>query len=206
MRIAIFGATGKTGQELIKQAVKGGHSVTAFARDASKVAEQASAIRVVAGDVTDPAKVAECVRDQDAVICALGSRDLRKTTIRTTGTMNIIAAMKEQGVKRFVVMSAMGVGESWKALSLINKLFFVLLLPAARADHEAQEAAVKASDLAWTIVRPSGLTDTPRTGTYLTGEDIRAKTSQIPRGDVADLMLKALQSPSLVRKAVTITN
>jgi len=59
------------------------------------------------------------------------------------------------------------VGESWRALSLVNKLFFAILMPAAREDHEAQEAAVKGSGLAWTITRPSGLKDTPHTGASL---------------------------------------
>jgi putative NADH-flavin reductase len=60
--------------------------------------------------------------------------------------------------------------------------------------------------LDWTIVRPSGLTDTPRTGTYQAGENILAKTSRISRADVADLILKEVGQDTLTGKAVTITN
>ena len=118
----------------------------------------------------------------------------------------MIAAMKTHGVKRLVVVTAMGIGESWKTLSPVNRFFFATVLKSARADHESQEKAVKASGLDWTIIRPSGLTDTERTGEYLAGELIQAKTSQIARADVADLILKALDDDLIVGKAVTITN
>jgi len=207
MKIAIFGASGKTGREIVKRALDNGHTVTVFVRDATRIQEKEGALTVVAGDAHDYASVLRGVQGQDAVICALGSKDLfRNSKIRTNGTSNIIKAMKNCGVPRLVVMSAMGVGESWQALSMVNKLFFTLLMPAAREDHEAQETAVKASGLDWTIVRPSGLKDTTYTGTYLVGENIRAKTSQISRADVADLMLRVLENQTHRQVALTITN
>jgi putative NADH-flavin reductase len=114
--------------------------------------------------------------------------------------------MQKHKVKRLIVVTAMGVGESWDDLSLLNRFFFATLLKSSRDDHEAQEAAVKESGLDWTIIRPSGLTDTPRTGAYEVGENIPAKTSKIARADVADLILKELEQDKLIGKAVTITN
>lgn len=206
MKLAIFGATGKTGSELVKQSLERGHQVTAFVRDPAQVLVKDERLSLVKGDVFDPASVNQAVQGQDAVICALGSRDLKKTSIRATGTVNIINAMKQNNVRRLTVVSAMGVGESWKTLSLLNKLFFAVFLKSSREDHEAQEAAVKKSELEWTIVRPSGLVDTPPTGIYQVGENIPARTSQISRADVADLILNDLEKSALVHKAVTITN
>lgn len=207
MKIAVFGATGNTGLELVKQALEQGHAVTAFVRDAARLAIENEHLTLVTGDVFDPASVAQAVQGQDAVICALGAgSDLKKTTVRTSGTINIISAMQDNNVKRLMVVTAMGVGESWDTLSMFNKFFFATLLRSASADHEAQEAAVKESGLDWTIVRPSGLTDTPRTGVYDVGENIPAKTSKIARADVADLILKELGENELIGKAVTITN
>lgn len=206
MKLAIFGATGGTGGELVKQALERGHNVTAFVRNPGQLAALAERITIITGDVHSLADVELAVQGQDAVICALGSRNLKKTMIRAEGTANIIAAMQKHNVKRLFVISAMGVGESWNSLSLVNKLFFTLLLNSTRQDHAAQEAAVKASGLEWTIVRPSGLVDTPRTGVYNVGENIRAKTSKIPRADVADLILNDLVQRAWVGKAVTITN
>ena len=79
-------------------------------------------------------------------------------------------------------------------------------MKSSRDDHESQEAAVKESGLDWTIIRPSGLTDTLRTGVYEFGENIPAKTSKIARADVADLILKEVGQDDLIGKAVTITN
>jgi putative NADH-flavin reductase len=207
MKLALFGATGKTGIELLKQALVQGHVVTAIVRDPARLTIEDERINFVIGDVFDSASVAQAVQGQDAVICALGAgSDLKKTTVRTTGTINIIRGMQKNNVKRLLVVTAMGVGESWDTLSLLNKFFFATLLRSSREDHEAQEAAVKESGVDWTIIRPSRLTDTPRTGVYDVGENIPAKTSKIARADVADLILKELEENTLIGKAVTITN
>jgi len=206
MKIAIFGATGGTGIELVKQSLERGHAVTAFVRDPAPLADSGDGLTIMTGDIHDMIDVARCVQGQDAVLCALGARDLKKTMIRTAGTVNIIKGMKQAGVNRLIVVSAMGIGASWNSLSRFNQLFFATLLRNARVDHEAQETAVKASGLDWTIVRPSGLVNTPGTGVYSVGENVRAKTSKIPRADVADLILNELAEGALVGKAVTITN
>ncbi len=207
MNVAIFGSTGKTGIELVKQALEQGHSVTAFVRDPARLAVENDNLTVVTGDVFNPSSVVKAIEGQDAVICALGAgSDLKKTTVRTTGTINIISSMQKNNIKRLIVVTAMGVGESWNTLSLFNKFFFATLLRSSRDDHETQEAAVKESDLDWTIVRPSGLTETPRTGIYDVGENILATTSKIARADIADLILKEVEENALIGKAVTITN
>lgn len=207
MKLAIFGATGKTGIEIVKQALDQGHAVTAFVRDPSRLAIEDERLTILVGDAFDPASVAKALQRQDAVICALGAgSELKKTTVRTTGTINIISGMQKNDVKRLLVVTAMGVGESWDTLSLINKFFFATLLKSSRDDHETQEAAVKESELDWTIIRPSGLTDTPRTGVYEVGENIPAVTSKISRADIADLILNELEQNELIGKAVTITN
>ena len=205
MKLATFGATGATGAELVKQALEHGHIVTALVRNPAALVEQ-ERLHILSGDVRNLADVEKAVQGQEAVICALGARDLKPTMIRTEGTRTIIEAMKKSSTKRLFVISAMGVGESWSSLSLVNKAFFAILLKSARTDHEAQEAVVKASGLDWTIIRPSGLTNTPRTGVYRVGESVHAKTSQISRADVADLILKDLEKRAWVCKAVTITN
>jgi len=205
MRLAVFGATGKTGLEVVKQSLEKGHYVTAFVRDPSRMSIQHDHLVLVTGDIFDPTGVAKAVQGQDAVVCVLGSSDLTKTTVRSDGTARIIHAMKECGVQRLMVVSAMGTGDSWDTLSLLNKFFYATLLKSSREDHEAQEMVVRKSDLNWTIIRPSGLTDDPRTGVYDVGEKIPAKTSKIARADIADLILKELDQNAFVHKAATIT-
>ena len=206
MKLVLFGATGKSGLEILKQSLAKGDLVTAFVRDPLKLEMQHDNLKVITGDIFEIVSVGQAIQGQDAVVCALGSSELKKTTIRAEGTKNIIQGMKENKVKRLVIISAMGVGESWDTLSGINKFFFATLLKSSREDHEAQEAAVKESGLDWTIIRPSGLVDTPRTGIYDAGENIPAKTSKIARADVADLILKELEQNANLGKALTISN
>lgn len=206
MKIAIFGATGGTGVELVKQALERGHSVTALVRNPAQLADKSDGLTVTTGDIHDLASVERSIQGQDAVICALGAGPFKKTMIRTEGTVNIIGVMKKNNVRRLFVVSLMGIGESWNNLSMFKKFLFPILMKSPREDHEAQEAAVKESGLDWTIIRPSFLVNTPRTGVYSVGENIPAKTSQIPRADVADLILNDLEKRALVHKAVTITN
>jgi len=212
MKIVVFGATGKTGREIVGQALAGGHEVTAFVRDPSKMTvenETASAkdhLSYVTGDVFDYSAVKQAVHGQEAVICSLGSSSLTKTTVRGEGTANIVRAMEEENVGRLIVVSAMGTGESWSALSFTNKLFYATLLRSSRQDHEAQEAVVKKSDLNWTIIRPSGLTDGELTGSYALGENIKGESSRIAAADVAHAIVKELDNNTFVRMAVTVTN
>jgi len=206
MKLTIFGASGKTGVELVKQALEKKHVITAFVRDPSRLSIQHDQVDVITGDVLKAENVAEAVQGQDAVVCVLGSNDLKKTNIRSAGTANIIQAMKKENVQRFIVVSAMGTGDSWDTLSSTGKFLYATVLKSSREDHEAQETAVKESSLDWTIIRPSGLTDEPKTGEYEVGENIPAKTSRIARADVADLILKELEQNAFIGKAVTITN
>lgn len=206
MKLVIFGATGKTGIELVKQSLENGFKVTAFVRNPLKLMIENENLTITTGDVYDASGVEQAIKDQDAVVCALGvGTSLKKTTVRSIGTRNIISGMHKSNVKRLIVVSAMGVGESWNTLSFFNKFFFATLLKNSRNDHEAQEKAVKESKLDYTIIRPSGLTDAPRTDAYTYGETIKAKKAKISRADVADLIIKELRKSNLVGKAVTIT-
>ena len=127
--------------------------------------------------------VERSIQGQDAVICALGARDLKATMIRTEGTVNIIGAMKKGDVRRLFAVSAMGVGESWNDLSMFNKLLFAVFMKSTRKDHEAQEAAVKESGLDWTIIRPSGLREyTPHRCLPCRGTHRRQDFSHSTRG------------------------
>ena len=206
MKLIVFGATGKIGLEIVKQSLAQEHEVTAFVRDPAKMTLEKDHFRLITGDVFDFAAVVQAVQGQDAVICSLGTNSLGKTTVRSAGTDNIIKAMAKKQIKRLLVVSAMGIGESWSTLSTTNKIFFNTVLRNTRKDHEKQETLVKESSLDWTIVRPSGLTDTAKTETYDVGENITAKTSRIARADVAHFIVKEMTDDAFVCKAVTITN
>src|SRR5690348_1732797 len=112
MKLLIIGSTGGTGRELVKQGLEQGHQVKAFARTPSKVGMSHQNLRIAQGDVTAYASIEAAVQGQDAVLCALGTRVIRKNTIQSEGTRNIILAMRKNGIKRLVVETSLDLGDS----------------------------------------------------------------------------------------------
>jgi putative NADH-flavin reductase len=195
MKLLVFGSTGGTGRELVEQALDQGHSVMAYARDPAKIGDiQHSSLKIVCGDVLDPAAVEGAVAGQEAAFITIGA-GAKRTTLREEGTRNIVEAMHGTGVKRLICQSSLGVGDSRANLPFFTKYIIVaVFLRHAFADHERQEAVVRQSSLDWTIVRPPHLKDGPRTEVYRHGfptTDSRIK-GWISRADVADFMLKQL--------------
>ena len=208
MKIAVFGATGKIGQNIIKQALDQGHEITAFARTPDKIGTPHKNLRVVKGDVLDFATVKTAVAGQDAVICAIGMPLFNTEKLRENGTKNIVRAMKDVGVKRIVCLSAHGVGDSYSTLPLFYKLFIMpLLFRRLAPDHLAQETLLKNSDLDWIITRAVNFTKDGYTGEYKHGFNA-AKTPvtlKISMPDVAEFMLKQIADNTYLHQTPSIS-
>src|SRR3954467_13548634 len=106
MKLVVFGSTGKSGQQVVEQALAAAHLVTAFARNPAAVTTRHPNLKVVQGDALDAARVAEAVAGQNAVLSAIGANRRSILTICTDATRNIIGAMQEHGVRRLIVLSA----------------------------------------------------------------------------------------------------
>ncbi len=207
MKIAVFGATGKIGQNIIAQALETGYEITAFARSPDKICAPHKNLRVVKGDVLDFTAVKTAIKEQDAVICALGMPLFNKDRLRENGTKNIVRAMKELGVKRLVCLSVHGVGDSYSMLPLSYKyLIMPLFFRHILADHKAQEALIKNSDLDWVITRAVNFTKGPYTGDYRHGFSAENKpaTLKISQSDLADFMLKQITENQYLRRTPSI--
>jgi putative NADH-flavin reductase len=203
MKLLVFGATGGTGREIVAQALEQGHVVTVFVRNPAAITTKHDHLKVVQGDVLDYPSVEAAVQGQNAVLSALGVRKLRKNTILSDGTKNIIQAMERHGIKRFICESSLGVGDSRGQLGWVFNIFVIpLLLRNVFQDKEAQEQYIQQSSLEWVIVRPAALTNGPRTGAYRSGFSPTDRTiaAKISRTDVADFMLKQLTDNSYLRK------
>lgn len=170
MKVLVAGATGGSGRAAVEALVADGHEVTALARRAAAAFAGTPGVRPVDGDVTDAAAVDAAVHGQDAVVVALGIAEspvrvrLRGPAgtpldVRSRGTSELVRAMRAQGVRRLVVQSSYGVGETRPLLPLSARLVFALLLRPQIADHGVQEDVVRRSGLDWTIVQPVYLTD-----------------------------------------------
>ena len=190
MRIIVFGANGRTGVLLVYQALEKGHLVTAFARRAGSVPIRHPNLTVIQGDILDYQRVREAIAGQEVALSALGVNQRKYNTILSDGTKNIMQAMKECGVKRFICMSSAGVLGNDVGF-IFGKIIVPLLLKQVMEDKKRQLQVIRDSDLEWVVVRPSGLTDSPKTGKYRITAGPPAYRS-VPRADVADFMLRLM--------------
>jgi len=188
MKIAVFGASGKTGILVVYQALNQGHQITAFARQPSKVTIQHKNLRIIEGDIMDYSKVNQAVEGQEAVISALGVNKNKPGTILSEGTRNILKAMEANGVKRFICMSSAGVLGN-DAGFWFGKIVIPIFLRYVFEDKKRQLTVIRESASDWIVVRPVGLTDAPKTGTYKINPG-NPTSRTIPRADVADFMIK----------------
>jgi putative NADH-flavin reductase len=209
VKLLVLGATGGTGREVVNQALEQGHDVTAFVRDPGKMTSTHRRLRVVVGSVTDDeAAVAQVMRGQDVVISALGRRkSFRSSNLISRSMRTIVPAMEGLGVRRLIVVSACGVGDSARDAPLLPRLMYRLLLGDIFADKKAGEDYLRRSALDWTLVYPVALTDGPRTGKYRVGERLvlRGILPRIARADVAHFILTQLASTAYRQKVAVIS-
>lgn len=136
MKIEVFGGTGKTGQHFVRKALEAGHDVVALARTPAKLAARHERLKVVSGDATDPACVAQAISGEDVVVGLLGPAKRQPAFAISRATQNMIDAMKSGGVRRLVISARAGVGDPEDPPKLINHLISALLKLSARDAYE----------------------------------------------------------------------
>lgn len=207
----MFGPTGGTGRGVIEQALTVGDKVTVLARNPAALAEFEGRITVVAGDVLDRDDVGRAVEGAEVVISALGiGMHRHATTVYSQGTANIIDAMKDDGIRRLLVVSTSSleipsprqVGE-W----LLAKVLLHRLLAKPYADMALMEQRVRDSGLDWTLVRAARLTNGPLTGQYRTAVNRKLRGCwSISRRDVAHYLLTHAADAEINQGIVEIAN
>jgi putative NADH-flavin reductase len=200
MRIIVFGATGGSGRAAIDQAIAAGHEVTAFVRRPEALTGIDKRVKIVAGDATDTAAVTAAIAGHDVVISGLGTRPWRHRDICSEGTRAIIAGMQASGVRRVIVMSSLGVGDSWQHTGLALKIGGAILLRKAFRDKAAMEDLLRATDLDWIVVRPGLLTNGKARGRWRAADDGSLRSGSISRADTAAFMLAQLTSNEWLRR------
>jgi len=209
MRILIIGASKGTGALAVKAALERGHDVTAFARSPERLGLEHPKLTRVKGDFHNDEDVEKAVPGHDAVIVTASSGSLasfkENPKFFSQGTKLVIQAMKASGVRRLIVLSAIGVGETKKISGWIaEKFLFGMLFKLPYTDHERQEQDTRESGLEWVIARPARLTDGPATKTYIkrVGLERVPWSWSISRADVADFLVEAAEVDTWVGKGV----
>jgi putative NADH-flavin reductase len=210
MKLAIFGANGPTGRLLTRLALDEDHEVVAFSRHPDSFPIEHRLLEIAAGDVHDAAAVASAIDEVDAVISTLGV-PFAKTpvTVYSDGAANIISAMHASDVKRFVCVTSSAIGPHPEPLG--GFVFEKIMQPyvvkklgrTVYDDMRRMEATVSDSDLAWTIVRPSGLFEAPVVSDYAVAVDYVGYrfTARI---DLADCLLRQALGDTHVHSTIAV--
>ena len=204
MNVLVVGAGGKTGNLVVDRALAAGHTVTAFVHSPDYTPP---GVRVIVGDAGNATDVRNAVSGQDAVIDTLGGKTPYKATeLETSGARNLVSAMQTEGVRRLVVVSMMGMGDSAEQAPFwYEHLLLPLYLRGAREDKAGMESQVQSSGLDFVIARPPLLSDDPAHGSYAV-VPAGTEAHKITRADLASFLVDQLQSNAHLGQAIVVAN
>lgn len=204
-RVLVAGATGGTGQHIVRKLLDQGYHVRVFVRDEDKARSLfGDRAELFKGDIRDATSVENAMRGIDYVFSAIGARTQDDADpnsgqfVDYQGTQHLVNAAKQQSVKQIIIVSTAGLSASvYKTGGELR--------PILRWKEKAEEV-LRASGISYTIVRPGGLSDDVggKTGIRVTqGTYARA---MIPREDVARVCVAALKRPSAYNKTFEIVS
>jgi len=209
MRVLILGASGALGRELVHEALRQNHQVTALVRHANQFAGMKEAnLTVTEGDVLTPGALDVPMAAQQAVICSLGVKVTRKeVTVLSEGTRNQVRAMQRHNVRRLLCITGIGAGDSrGHGGFLYNRIIQPLFLKTIYRDKDRQEKIVQDSALDWLIIRPATLTNGKALNKFSVVQQMRGlQAGKISRADVAEWTVAQLENDKYLYKAVVLT-
>ena len=197
MRIAVFGASGKTGRFVVGQGLERGHEMVAFVRDVSRLDRALERLEVVEGDARDASAVAAALRGSDGVISVLALANAEDEPEHSEATRTIIDTAKAEGVRRIVVTAN-------------NHIFHddeVRQEFAANArEHRRNRDLLRSSGLDWTILAAATLADAPGTGAYAASVGEKAPGDRTSREDLATVALDAFGHDDWIGRIVGVSS
>lgn len=216
MKVAVLGATGPSGLQVVQEALERGHDVTAIVRNPEKLTDSVKddKLKVVKADIFDPDSMVEGLTGQEAVLSCLGCRpsflSISKITFYTDTAKTIVAAMRKASVTRLIFMS------SWHSVYNPNDSFMInwvlkpLFLGQSLHNMGEMEAYLKTEcpDIEYTSVRPPQLVNGASSGKPVKtheGQEVPDAGRMICRRDVAKFMLDTAESGNWKKTCVAIT-
>jgi len=211
MKVIVFGATGPTGQQVLRKALAAGHQVTAYVRNPGKLSPVPQDLRVVVGELTDAAPLQAAVAGQDAVISVLGPSGKTKGTPVADGMREIVRTMGRAGVRRLIATATTSAADPrdkfsfpfWLAMHLVKAL-----AGSAYDEIVATADAIRSSDLDWTLVRLPMLSDKPCGKPAAAGYvgDASIKLFSMSREPLAEFLVQQLTDPRWSRQSPAVSN
>lgn len=203
-KVLILGATGRTGKHAVNFALAKGYQVVALVRDPAKISVISANLKVVKGLPTDLDDVRRAMNGCDAVLsllaplphgAALSIGKIDQPRIMERSIRHALEVMREYGIKRIMILSTAGAGDSWKYNPWYVKLLARLTnFKVIFADHNAQEYLIRASGTEWTIARPVGLNENEITGILVVTYDHTPRPFGMSRKLLAKFFIDHLYS------------
>jgi len=187
MNVVLYGATGNSGQRILKELTNRGHHVTAVARDTSKIP---STVKAVKDDLSSVEAIASIIAGANVVVSAYAPpQDNTDAVLGVTERQ--IAAVKKAGTARLIVVGGAGLLEVAPGVTLIASGYLPeAYLPIAKS-HEKALGILKASDINWTYFSPAGYFEAgERTGKF------RLDTTNLIANEKGDSRISFEATPS----------
>jgi putative NADH-flavin reductase len=201
-QIALLGATGGMGNEFLKQALAEGYRVKALVRNLDKIKIDHPNLELIEGDVLQEDDVRTLIQDCEVVASLFGHVKNSPEWLQTTGTKNILAAMKSEKVNKIISLSGGGLPfpekDQPKFIDKMIRTIMKIAVPKILNDAIAHAELLKKSNTNWIIVRGPRLTNQPKVGKYRVGWVGVDASSQIGRADLADFLLKQVESSQFI--------
>lgn len=197
MKIAVFGATGGLGQQFLNKALEKGHEIVAYVRSPDKITYEHKDLKVIKGDVFDKEKIAETLKGLDAVFITWRMRTQR-IPLFSEGTQNVVDAMKENGMKRLIVMSEYAYGEHYRNFGLVARGLTKIYEKTARfqiGERTKQDDVIYNSGLDWTINRIRALNDKNKGKDLELTFEPKSKVEAVFRGVAAEKIVYQFENP-----------
>jgi uncharacterized protein YbjT (DUF2867 family) len=209
VKLVVLGATGGTGHRLVDQAIHRGHEVVAYVRRPDAL-DGRPGLSVVGGQLSDVPSLIAALTGADAVLCAIGPtgvKELFGTDLMRRTLPAVAAAMTGARVRRLVLMSAYGVGDTAASASPLAKIAFATAVRSLYRDKQVAEARLAKADLDVTTVYPTALSNDPPGAADVRDVTTITRVSGMPkisRAAVATAMLDAVEDPATVGRRLLV--
>ncbi|QKE84622.1 NAD(P)H-binding protein [Arthrobacter sp. NEB 688] len=214
--LLVLGGSGRTGIHVLAHAVARGHHVRALVRDPSRVAAP-EGVQLITGTPARIDDIRRAAEGADAVISVLNNgrasdnpwaAPVSPPTFMTDAARSTLTVMGEQGITRIVATSSQGVAEDWRRISpLMRGLITHSNIKVGFADHNGVDAALRASDVDWTLARAVALTDRPARGPLHAAVPGTGKPGRfVNRSDLAGFLVDTVENDAWVRRAPLVWN
>jgi putative NADH-flavin reductase len=216
MKVLILGATGRTGKLILEESLNQGHEINCLVRKPEKIKEKHKRLNLFEGSPERTSELKNAMQGCEGIISVLNisrKSDFPWSKLRTPPTFlsdvmkNIVSLAENNATKRLIVCSAWGVAETAKEIPFWFTWFIKNSnIGVAYDDHEKQENILKKSNLKWTIVRPTGLTNFKNEKKIIISYNNNPKPKlTISRKNVAKFMINALSNDELIGRTPVIS-